>query len=261
MSSHAAHDGAERTNFSVMLARLAAVLRDPPPWLSPFLPVAQRITQVNAESLPAALNESSCGLAPVQFVHHSMLPDGEAYESFIARTACVPTRDNAHDLFNAMVWLTYPRTKQRMNALHAQQIALHGTSGSRGPVRDALTLFDENGALLQAPAELSNALRRRDWRELFVAQRALWQSAHLVLFGHALLEKLLHPRKPITAHVWLVEELTDAAVAASLLPERLAAKPFLPLPVSGVPGWCDANQNPVFYDDAEVFRPARSLSV
>ena len=38
---------------------------------------------------------------------------------------------------------------------------------------------------------------------------------------------------------------------------EIPAKPFLPLPVLGVPGWWPANENPGFYDDADVFRPAR----
>jgi hypothetical protein len=194
----------------------------------------------------------------VRFVEHSALPVGEPYESFIARTACVPTRDNLHDLFNGLMWLSYPKTKRRLNVLQAEQIALHGTSGARGPLRDAMTLFDENAAILQAPAELVDALRRRDWRTLFVKQRACWESARLVVFGHALLEKLMQPRKAITAHVWLVEELTDEALASSLTPERLGAKDFLPLPVLGVPGWWAANEAPGFYDDADVFRPARA---
>ena len=45
---------------------------------------------------------------PVRFVPHESRPRGEAYEAFIARTGCVPTRDNLHDLFNALVWLTFP---------------------------------------------------------------------------------------------------------------------------------------------------------
>ena len=32
----------------------------------------------------------------------------------------------------------------------------------------------------------------RDWQRLFVGERALWAQARLVLFGHALLEKLVH---------------------------------------------------------------------
>jgi len=61
---------------------------------------------------------------------------------------------------------------------------------TRGPVRDALTLFDENAVLLQAPDALWDALQARDWPRLFVDARAQWAQARVVLFGHALLEKL-----------------------------------------------------------------------
>ena len=239
------------------LDALAAALNTPPPWLSPYLPMARQVLDaVSSPSVAAALTAAQDGInGPVRFVHHSALPAGEPYESFIARTACIPTRDNVHDLCNGLVWLTFPRTKRRLNTLQAQQILQLGTSGPRGALRDALTLFDENAAVLQAPAVLSEALRRRDWNMLFVEQRAQWRAARLVIFGHALLEKLMHPRKGITAHVWLPEQLTDTALASSLEPDRLAAKAFLPLPVLGVPGWWLANEEPAFYDDADVFRP------
>jgi len=205
-----------------------------------------------------ALNAALGNVAgTVCFVDQSTMPAGEPYESFIARTACVPTRDNLHDLFNGLMWLSYPHTKRRLNALHAEQIAVLGASGARGSLRDAMTVFDENAAVLQAPAELVDALRRRDWTSLFVEHRTQWQSARVVVFGHALLEKLMQPRKAITAHVWLVDELSDEALAASLDPKRLAAKDFLPLPVLGVPGWWAANEDPGFYDDVDVFRPPR----
>jgi hypothetical protein len=210
-----------------------------------------------AASLNAARVGRDCA---VRFVDHSELPAGEAYEAFIARTACVPTRENLHDLLNGLMWLCYPRTKRRLNELQAQEIALRGTAGQRGALRDALTLFDENAAILQAPDELVDALRRRDWTTLFGAQRALWASARLEIFGHALLEKLIQPRKAITAHVWLVQELSDGALAASLGPGALAAKRFLPLPVLGVPGWWSENERFGFYDDAEVFRRPRGAS-
>ena len=67
----------------------------------------------------------------------------------------------------------------------------------------------------------------------------------------------MQPRKAITAHVWVVENLTDDALASSLDPARLAAKDFLPMPVLGVPGWWPANEAPGFYDDEEVFRRRR----
>ena len=194
----------------------------------------------------------------MRFVEQGALPADEPYESFIARTACVPTRDNLHDLFNGLMWLSYPKTKRRLNVIHAEEIAARGgAAGARGPLRDALTLFDENAAIMQAPVELIEALRARNWKALFIDRRSIWQSARLTLFGHALLEKLMQPRKAITAHVWLVEDLTDDAIASSLVPERLAAKDFLPMPVLGVPGWWPENETPAFYDDADVFRAPR----
>jgi hypothetical protein len=236
------------------LAALAAVLEDPPPWWSPYLLLARRVLD-SSPSVVASLNavraDANCS---VRFVEHSELPAGEAYEAFIARTACVPTRENLHDLLNGLMWLCYPGAKRRLNELQAQEIALRGASGQRGPLRDALTLFDENAAILHAPAELVDALRLRDWKALFVTHRARWQSARLAIFGHALLEKLMQPRKAITTHVWLVEELSDAGLAASLRSERLVEKTFLPLPVLGVPGWWSANESSDFYDDADVFR-------
>jgi len=127
----------------------------------------------------------------------------------------------------------------------------------RGPLRDALTLLDENAAFLQGPEPLLVALRERDWTALFGRLRPLWAQARLQLVGHALMEKLLQPRKPICAHVLILPEAADAQDARGrwLAPEFLQCKPFLPLPVLGVPGWWPANENPDFYDDPGVFRP------
>jgi hypothetical protein len=201
---------------------------------------------------------------PLRFVQADSAPAGEAYEAFIFRTAQVPTRDNLHDFFNGLVWLHFPRAKRRLNALQAAEIARAGVGATRGPLRDALTLFDENGAVLDAPPALWQALLARDWQRLFVGQRALWREARLLVFGHALLEKLAAPRKALTAHVlWAPDAgraiaIDDTAIAAALEPSHLAAKPFAPLPVLGVPGWWPANEALGFYDDAAVFRPPRS---
>jgi hypothetical protein len=240
-----------------MISSLVLALKHTSPWLSPYRPTVERILHTaHSQSVAAALNASR-DESSIRFVDQTALPAGEAYESFIARTSCVPTRDNLHDLFNGLMWLSYPQTKRRLNALQTREIDLHGTSGPRGPLRDALTLFDENAAILQAPADLLNALRKRDWQTVFVTKRAQWQSARLAVFGHALMEKLMQPRKAITGHVWTVEDVHDEALASSLTPERLLAKPFLPLPVLGVPGWWSENEAPGFYEDTEVFRPPR----
>ena len=228
----------------------------PPPGLALDAPVAAGLNALAAAQ----------GGAPVRFVGQQALPGGQAYEAFIRAHGQVPTRDNAHDLFNGLVWLRLPRAKRQLNALQAGEIQRAGVGARRGPVRDACTLFDENAALLHAPDALWQALAPRRWAELFGPLRPLWGQASLLVFGHAALEKLLSPYKSITAHVWRVALPFDAAgdlaaldawLAADLTPDKLARKPFVPLPLLGVPGWWPANQAPAFYDDAEVFRPLR----
>ncbi len=219
------------------------------------------------------------GRSGIEFVPQSALPPGQGYEHYMAQTGQCPTRENLHDFFNGLCWLRFPQTKRKINQLHAAELERAGTGTGtgngnrasasvsakppRGPVRDALTVFDENAAFLLAPPPLWQALEARDWPRLFIDLRPLWADAQLVLFGHALLEKLVSPRKPITAHVYRAQpamqslEALDAWVAADLSAARLAAKPFVPLPVLGIPGWWAENENVSFYDDAQVFRPRR----
>jgi hypothetical protein len=222
--------------------------------------------QGTADRCARALNAYGALLGlkvPKVFVPQSDLPAGMAYEQFIFESGQVPTRDGLHDFFNGLCWLRFPETKLRLNALQADQIARTGIQPVRGPARDALTVFDENAAFLQAPDALWDALLAKDWQTVFVTQRALWADAQLILFGHALLEKLVAPRKAITAHVYRgrisSRELADvdAWMAADLSAEKLATKPFAHLPVLGVPGWWPANEAPEFYADASVFRLLR----
>ena len=125
------------------------------------------------------------GECAVRFVPQSNLPEYVAYEQFIFDTQTVPTRDNLHDFFNGLCWLTFPQTKKKLNQLQVEQLAVDGVRQTRGAVRDALTLFDENAAFLTAPQPLWDALVAKDWQRLFVKLRPMWQDAQLVLFGHA----------------------------------------------------------------------------
>lgn len=188
----------------------------------------------------------------------------------------MPTRDNLHDFFNGLVWLTFPRIKQRLNALQAAQIALAGVGKSRGPARDAATIFDENAALLvvrdsEAARELVEALRGHRWTEALFDRRAQFGTdVQPWLFGHALMEKLAAPRKAITAHTRVVvapdayfaldsharRGWIDDAVAAELAAGDLTTAAFTPLPVLGVPSWYEG-QDEAFYADTSVFRPKR----
>jgi len=200
----------------------------------------------------------------VEFISQSELPSDIAYEAFIYSHKRVPTRDNLHDFYNGLCWLRFPQTKLRLNFLQGQEITTQGVSDTRGSLRDALTLFDENVLLLQASDDLWHALKLRDWKKLFGELRYEWQSAHIVIFGHALLEKLVAPYKSITAHVFRIpsdvdakdEQALDDWLSNNLQPEYLATKPYLPLPVLGIPGWWPENEDLSFYSDTQVFRAA-----
>ncbi len=239
------------------------------PWLAPYREAGLRLAATLTDGAPVAqalndeLHTSSdppqLAAGPLRFVAQAELPAGRAYEAFIADTACVPSRDNLHDLFNGLAWLQWPALKRHLNELQAAQLAAQVAGARRGAVRDALTLFDENAALLQLPPRLEQALRERDWQALFVTHRAAWEDAGVWLFGHALLEKLVQPRKPMTAHGWLVPldlaaDQIQSWLGEQLTPHRLASRAHHPLPVLGVPGWWPANQSPGFYADRDVFR-------
>jgi Protein of unknown function (DUF3025) len=237
------------------------------PWLAPLRdlrPLVERgawRAALSAEARSRSVATAS-GL-PIEFV----APDAAgntAYEAHIAATGRVPTRDNAHDLFNALIWLAFPLTKAALNARQADELARNGVRGMRGPVRDAATLIDESGLLLAADFDACAALARLDWPWLFDAQRARWGGEwRPFAFGHALIEKLLAPYKRLTAVVVCLP-LADATVAridrlaahwvrhAALAPALLAH-----LPVLGIPGWWAGNETSAFYADATVFRLAR----
>jgi hypothetical protein len=241
------------------------------PWFAPWCELGERTAclALQQQSVAVALNVLSTSakseVNEVKFVPQSALPEGQAYEDFIFKTAQVPTRDGLHDFFNGLCWHRFPLAKRRLNRLQAAEIQAQGVRATRGPVRDALTLFDENAVLMQAPDAVWHALQARDWLTLFVDLRDQWQHVHLVLFGHALLEKLVMPYKSITGHVYRiasdVDACDDAALDAWLLqdlqPTKLVTKPYEPLPVLGVPGWWPANTEHVFYQDQQVFRPKR----
>lgn len=240
------------------------------PWFAPYAEPLEDLRHAVGQGSDAATALSQCGLAQREaglprFVPARELPPSEAYEKFVARTGNVPTRDNLHDLFNGLIWGQFPLSKRRLNELQAVEIARQGAGAARGPVRDAITVFDENGALLDAPAALWDALLAKDWRRAFVDLRPLWAQAQVRVFGHAVLEKLLQRRKEITAHVWRVPcamgaiAEVDGWLAGQLAADTVARKPFMPLPLLGIPGWCGENQHFSFYDDPLVFRPAGRL--
>ncbi|MCA3182265.1 MULTISPECIES: DUF3025 domain-containing protein [unclassified Cupriavidus] len=249
------------------------------PWFRPFAEIAASNPALIGGDLRQALNAHAAQLPdlrnargmPLRFVPQANLPEGVAYEAHIDATGLVPTRDNLHDAFNALVWLHFPETKRLLNRLQAEAIARDGVGQVRGGLRDAATLFDENAVIfVSQDVSLFDALRGFAWRDLFVERRDAWHTRCTVVpFGHALLEKLVQPYKSVTAHAWWIQaapevslDQLDRLLAGSLDAAagsgRLAGgRSFAPLPVLGIPGWCDDNADPSFYADAGVFRPGR----
>jgi hypothetical protein len=179
-----------------------------------------------------------------------------------------------HDLFNALVWMTFPTTKAVINARHYESMAAAGR-GNRPPQRDALTLFDEDGvAVVSSDPELLELVRGFRWKELFWHRRdAVKARMRFYVFGHALFSKALQPFVGLTGKAVLREapgaflELARSEQLAEL--DRLLAmhiwdrerfrhgRELSPLPVLGVPGWWSGNEGEGFYDDTAYFRPGR----
>jgi len=207
---------------------------------------------------------------PIRFMaQDESLPWPELYyEQRIARHGLIATRDNWHDFFNAMIWCLFPNTKVVISALHATDF--DPTASRRTRARDALTLFDENGALIVSSNHmLLQAIVNFDWRFVFVDQREAWHrhtACHIV--GHALFEKLLTPYIGVTANTRLVHVpkeffllpksaqrlLLDRCLADALINRTFQTPRNLsPLPLLGVPGWW-SNQNQEFYANTDYFR-------
>jgi hypothetical protein len=225
----------------------------------------------------------------------SLQDESLAYEPGIFETGRVPCRTVAggfslvqerHDFYNAIVWLTFPKAKARLNFLSMQTLSAVDAQSSqhsvqapsianglvrRGPLRDAITVFDENALLLLcSEPRLTEQLAAMQWQELLITDRAQWIEGKTIVpicFGHALLQKLETPYKAITGHSFVLPMsfeqlqscrdnlgLIDSILCEQLTKEVLVTKPFLPLPVLGIPEWSTENQNASYYDDPQVFR-------
>ena len=190
----------------------------------------------------------------------------------------VQTREqNWHDLLNALVWLTFPKTKAAINARHYQAL----TDGhdvvkkQRGVVRDMNTLFDESGVIVVcSDAGLAGLLRDFRWKELFWQRREQVRAEMgFYLFGHGLYEKAKHPYIGLTGQglllavkqeffTWpLSKRLAhlDGMVADYLnAPEHCrSTRELTPVPLLGVPGWTVDNDRAEYYENISYFRPGR----
>jgi hypothetical protein len=150
---------------------------------------------------------SARSLPPLRFAEPSAKrPRGsgvrldQLYDGRIALLGQVPTRERDwHDFFNAICFAVFARAKR---ALHQRQFrALERRvepgacrlPGTRTREQDALTLFDEGGAVIAAEPRAFEQLSSADEsaRPAVLAQCAAVGSARIVPFGHALFEHLV----------------------------------------------------------------------
>ena len=232
----------------------------------PFSPDLDALNQ-----LASAIDLRTHGGQPIAFV--ASANDGLEYEARIWTSGQVATRPgNWHDFFNALVWCTFPRAKAMLNQRHADEYATQ--SGGRGRVRDALTHFDECGAVVTVSDPLLvQLLRNFRWRQLFWERRAdLGRALRCFVFGHGTYEQLLRPFRGLTAKAilyevtpnWLRQPLPaqvadiDQRLSGELAAGRHGdAHAFHPLPLLGLPGVTADSEDPAYYDDQWQFRPGR----
>lgn len=247
------------------------------PYWQDFLPF---LTSLSGQEFPGCnqLNDllpgglCSLGGNRIQFTDSRQL-DNDGYEHRIYTSGQVSTRANSwHDLFNALIWMRFPHIKTAMNSLHFEAGA-ELKAGSRGPVRDALTLLDECGVIVFSNnRKILEFLAQRRWSEAFLDD-TFQASVGIAIVGHAMLEKYLAPYKAMTAKALLLHastefmrqsreeqlEFIDRVVAQNILNQQLLSEPacLSPLPLAGVPGWWfkTEQESDGFYDDLHVFRP------
>ncbi len=217
----------------------------------PWIEQAGDFSLGNLNRLAEASNLRTENGKPVRFV----LPSSADpyYEIHVFETGHVQTRpDNRHDRFNALAWLAFPKTKARINAMHAAEIPREG--GKRGRLRDMLTIFDEGGAIVACGAGVEARVREARWAELFLEHQ---REFRIVVLGHAVLEQALAPHPGITCKVIFADPSRDldAQAAHWLASSGRSPRDLPPLPVFGYPGWFEGNGQADFYADERYFRP------
>lgn len=239
----------------------------------PLAAWAEFTTLLRGPDWPAvdALNAQRSGASLPRFAaqDRALLDDGLHYEQRIAERGIVATRErNWHDLFNALVWLRYPRLKQALNQRQVEEIARMGPRERSRP-QCAMTHFDEAGVIVRVTDPALLALwDAHDWHGLFWRERAAWRDGRIdaAVFGHALLEHALTPGKLLVGKALVVAADADAPwapivadLAAGVARADLLLDPLelRPLPLSGIPGWHPHNGDETFHRSTPCYQPRR----
>ncbi len=203
---------------------------------------------------------------PLVFVKQSaeLLNDGMHYEQRIFQRGLIATRENNwHDLFNAMMWLKYPKIKSGLNARQWSDIEGHGLK-TRTPAQCAMTLFDEAGAIVTMPDEMLECWKQHDWHGLFISHADDWHQgrARVAVFGHALLDHALVTETLLVAKCIVLEDKSDLPASFERMASDIYAGNSLrgnselrTLPLCGIPGWHSAIDSSEFVKSAACFSP------
>lgn len=200
------------------------------------------------------------------------------YEPRIYLTGELQTRACWHDIFNLLVWASFPRAKAALNARHYALLEVRAGEFAtpRLPVQDTLTQFDESGVIIvSADQTLSALLENFQWKALFGERRKdVKKQMRCYLFGHGLMEKALTPYRGMTGKGIVLqvaptffdqteaEQITqiDQDLAQLIADPNRLTRPnnFAPVPILGFPGFTAENENPAYYEDQRYFRPGRA---
>lgn len=187
--------------------------------------------------------------------------------------------DNLHDLFNALVWLTFPRSKAALNQHHYHALceaARSASSKPRGAARDTATLLDESGVIVAYSDEhLAQCLREFQWHELFWQRREqVQQGMEFYIVGHGLYEKAMRPYVGMTGQGIMLKVTTefftwsqankiehlDALLAEYVAQHCHHTRELNPVPLLGIPRWWADNEHEVFYRNTTYFRAGRRVT-
>ena len=257
-----------------------------------FQPLHPVISQLAADRFPVLqnwndllqispiTNQNGCN---IQFVPQGtgQLPFEMQYEPRCYLAGEIQTRSgNWHDLFNALVWLTFPKAKSAINACHYSALAgmtasAESDGSQRGSVRDTSTLLDESGVVVPYSDQgLAELLRNFEWHHLFWKRRSeVLQRMGFYILGHGLYEKALSPYVGMTGQglLFRVESgffdwpLADRLAHLDILladylncsGRYLSTRELSPVPLLGIPGWAPENESAEYYDNMAYFRTKR----
>ena len=224
--------------------------------------------------------ELSHGCA-VRFVvpHEHKKTFSDHYEVRIAEKKEVETRLECwHDFCNALIWRAYFKSKWALNQRYYQALCTRKEGWSRSDRRsseeDLCTLINENAILIAYLDEKDKELIQSFlWHDFFWKRReGLVDRMELFFWGHALLEKSMHPYIGMTGHGIFIRvtkeffsssaqqkiEYMDTCLNNLLLGKSLSSvRDLSPFPILGFPGFYADSEEESFYENKWYFRTGR----